>query len=81
MGLHSIVDEQIPFKISSLTKGPIALVTSKILFSDGRHMTSQIFHFDQMTPRILSKNASFAHSSRANASSFHFGFGVDWEHT
>ena len=33
-----------------------------------------------MTPRILRKNASFPHSLRANASSFHFGFGVDWEH-
>ena len=41
--LHSTVDEQMPFKISSLTKWPIALDTGKILFSDvGRHVTSQI---------------------------------------
>ena len=27
------------------------------------------------------QNASFPHSLRANASSFHYGFGVDWEDT
>ena len=36
-------DEQMPFKISSLTKLPIALETHEILFSDvGCHVTTQI---------------------------------------
>ena len=41
--LYFTVDEQMPFKISSLTKLPIALDTGDILFSDmGCHVTIQI---------------------------------------
>ena len=53
---------------------------TQVKFSSLMWVVKWLVQLDQMTSRILSKNASFSHSLRANASSFHFGFWVDWEH-